>query len=288
MSDASRSAGALLPPAHRDGSEWQDAPPAPRPERRLTLAVFKFASCDGCQLSLLGHEDQLLTLAQQVQIANFAEMSSAVLAGPYDIVLVEGSVTTPSDVARLQEIRARAGRLIAIGACATAGGIQALRNFADEPELARHVYPHPEYLATLATSTPISDHVEVDLEVHGCPVDRNALIEVIAAALVGRKPLLPSYAVCEECKHEGRACILVSAAQPCLGPVTRAGCGALCPGVGRACFGCFGPAESANPTALARRLASIGASELDLTRRFRLFTAAAPAFAAESARHEHR
>lgn len=273
-----------------DGARAVRVPRAPSPPTgtRPSLAVFKLASCDGCQLSLLDCEEELLRLPAAVHIANFTEMSSAVTEGPYDLTLVEGSITTPADAERIQEIRAASRRLVAIGACATAGGIQALRNFADEAEFARSVYPHPEYLATLSSSTPVSAHVPVDYELSGCPVDRHALLEVIFAALSGRRPVIATHSVCEDCKRRAQTCVLVATGTPCLGPVTRAGCGALCPAVGRGCYGCFGPAESANTTSLSRTLRAGGTDERALHRLFRTFTSAAPAFSEESDRHDRR
>jgi sulfhydrogenase subunit delta len=244
-----------------------------------TLAVWKFASCDGCQLSLLDCEDELLAIAGQVRIAHFPEASRASVAGPYDISLVEGSVTTPGDVERIHRIRAQSGLLIAIGACATAGGIQALRNFADVDAFRSIVYARPDYLSTLDTSTPASAHVPVDLELAGCPIDRRQLLNTLAALLVGRKPDLPGHSVCFECKARGTVCVTVAHGTPCLGPVTRAGCGALCPAYGRGCFGCFGPAAALNAAALVARLRELGLSEVDIDRVFRTFNAGAPAFA---------
>ena len=251
--------------------------------RRMSIAVFKFASCDGCQLTLLDCEEELLDLARTVQIASFTEMSSAVIVGPYDLALVEGSITTPLDRQRIQEVRAAATRLVTIGACATAGGIQALRNFSEEGSYQRLVYAHPEYLDTLATSTPISDHVRVDFELHGCPIDRKQLLEVLAAALVGRSPRVESHAVCEQCKARGVVCLTVSRSLPCLGPVTRAGCGAICPAMQRGCFGCFGPAESPNVASLSAHLGAAGLPATDLARLYRTFNAWAPEFKAASA-----
>jgi sulfhydrogenase subunit delta len=257
-------------------------------DRRPTLAVWKFASCDGCQLSLLDCEDELLTIAGAVQIAHFTEMSSASLEGPYDLSLVEGSITTPDDAERIRAVRAASRTLVTIGACATAGGIQGLRNFARHGEYAGTVYAHPEYLATLDTSTPIAAHVPVDFELHGCPIDRGGLLEVLTAFLAGRKPVIPGHSVCQECKGRGTVCLLVGVGTACLGPVTRAGCGALCPAVGRGCFGCFGPAETTNTASLAARLAATGVSETDLFRLFRTFNANAPAFFEESSAHDPR
>ena len=205
-----------------------------------TLAVWKFASCDGCQLTLLNCEDELLAIAGAIQIANFTEASRQVLPGPYDVSIVEGSITTPSDAARIREVREKSRFLITIGACATAGGVQALRNFRDD--LAPVVYASPQYIDSLRTSTPIAEHVHVDFELRGCPIDKRQLIEVIAAFLAGRRPNVRAHSVCRECKRAGRVCVMVAHGTPCLGPMTQAGCGALCPSVGRGCYGCFGPA----------------------------------------------
>jgi sulfhydrogenase subunit delta len=205
-----------------------------------SLAVWKFASCDGCQLTLLNCEDELLQVADAVHIASFTEASSAVADGPYDLSLVEGSITTPADAERIRAVRAASRFLVTIGACATSGGVQALRNFG--PDLAPVVYARPEYIDSLRTSTPIADHVPVDFELRGCPVDRRQLLEVITAFLRGRTPAVPAHSVCLECKRAGQVCVTVSRGTPCLGPVTQAGCGALCPSVGRGCYGCFGPA----------------------------------------------
>jgi len=255
-------------------------------DTRPTLAVWKFASCDGCQLSLLDCEDELLALAGALRIASFTEMSRAVVEGPYDVSLVEGSITTPDDAERIQQVRASSNFLVTIGACATAGGIQGLRNFASTGEYTRAVYARPEYISTLETSTPISDHVTVDYELHGCPIDRRQLLEVVLAHLAGRRPAIPGHSVCQECKGRGTVCLLVAHGTPCLGPVTRAGCGALCPSVDRGCFGCFGPADTANTSSLAGRLRVEGLEPVDVTRLFRTFNAGAPAFRRESLAQE--
>jgi sulfhydrogenase subunit delta len=256
------------------------APPRP------TLAVWKFASCDGCQLTLLNCEDELIPLAGEVEIAYFPEATRAVVEGPYDLSLVEGSITTPHDAERIHQIRAESTRLITIGACATSGGIQALRNFADVAEFRSVVYAHPEYLSTLDRSTAIADHVDVDFELRGCPVDRRQLLEVLAAELQGRAPRIPSHSVCVECKQRGNVCVTVAHGTPCLGPVTQAGCGALCPSYARGCYGCFGPQDSPNTRSMAARLSQQGMSEPEVMRVFRTFTAAAEEFRLESERHE--
>ena len=249
---------------------------------RPTLAVWKFASCDGCQLSLLDCEDELLAVAGAVRIAHFTEMSRAEVAGPYDVSLVEGSITTAADRQRIQEVRRQSRHLVTIGACATAGGIQGLRNFAASGSYTGMVYAHPEYISSLDTSTPISAHVPVDFELHGCPIDRGQLLEVLSAFLTGRRPVIPGHSVCQECKGRGTVCLLVAHGTACLGPVTRTGCGALCPSLGRGCFGCFGPADTANTSSLAARLNRDGSVPVDVSRLFRTFNSGAPAFRDES------
>ena len=247
---------------------------------RPRLAVWKFASCDGCQLSVLDLEDELLALADKVEIANFREASSAVVDGPYDLSLVEGSVTTPEDARRIKEVRAESRVLVTIGACATAGGIQALRNFADVDDFRRAVYARPEYIETLSTSTPIADHVPVDFELRGCPISKYQLLEVVGAFLQGRAPNTPNESVCIECKRRGTVCVLVAHGTPCLGPVTQAGCGAICPAFDRGCYGCFGPQGSPNLPSLSARLRGLGMSPPEIRRIFRTFNSMAPAFKA--------
>jgi coenzyme F420-reducing hydrogenase gamma subunit len=245
---------------------------------RPRLAVFKFASCDGCQLQILNLEDELLLLAERVEIAHFLEASSRTLPGPWDVALVEGSITTPADAERIQRIREQTRTLVTIGACATAGGIQSLRNWADVAEWKRHVYPEPGWLEVLPTSTPISAHVKVDHEIHGCPVSEQQVLRVLLRALLGAAPDLPSHSVCMECKRRGTVCVVVAKGIPCMGPVTRAGCGAICPALGRDCYACFGPADDPNVPALARRFESLGLAERDVRRRFRGITGSQPAF----------
>jgi len=249
---------------------------------RPSLAVFKFASCDGCQLSLLDCEDELLALAGAVRIAHFAEMTRANVEGPYDLSLVEGSITTSADVERIRAVRANSRHLVTIGACAAAGGVQALRNFAAPGQYAGAVYAHPEYLDSLDTSTPISSHVAVDFELHGCPIDRGQLLEVVLAFLARRRPVIASHSVCQECKARGTVCLLVAGGTACLGPVTRAGCGALCPSIGRGCFGCFGPSDSANTAALSAHLTRLGHRADEVARLFGTYNVAAPGFIEQS------
>jgi coenzyme F420-reducing hydrogenase gamma subunit len=247
------------------------------------LAVWKFASCDGCQLSLLDLEDELLAVTDAIELADFREATSGVVEGPYDLSLVEGSVTTPHDLERIQEVRRASKALVTIGACATAGGIQALRNFADVSDFVAAVYASPEYISTLETSTAISAHVPVDYELHGCPINKRQLLEVITAFLHGRRPGIPSTSVCNECKRRGTVCVTVAHGTPCLGPVTHAGCGALCPAYNRGCYGCFGPMETPNVASLTRKLHVLGMDDRDVERVFRTFNVEA----FEAARSAH-
>lgn len=242
------------------------------------LAIFKLASCDGCQLQMLNLEDELLEIAGEVTICNFLEASSRILDGPYDVALVEGSVTTEHDIERLRDIRRRSQTLIAIGACANAGGIQALRNVQDSDEYTRAIYANPSYIHSLSQSTPVAAHVTVDFAINGCPISREQLLEVLTALLNGRAPKLPTYSVCVECKQRGNVCVLVSSRIACIGPITLAGCGALCPSFNRGCFGCYGPMESANPDSLCSRMLGSGISRDEILRLLNGYTGWAEEF----------
>jgi coenzyme F420-reducing hydrogenase gamma subunit len=255
-------------------------------ETKPSLAVWKFASCDGCQLSLMDCEDELLALAGEITIANFPEASREVLPGPYDLSLVEGSITTAHDQERIQAVRKQSKYLVTIGACATAGGIQALRNFKDVKEFIDIVYANPEFIDTLETSTAIADHVPVDFELRGCPVNKRQLLEVIIAFLHDRKPTISTHSVCIECKQRGTPCISVTQGVPCLGPVTQAGCGAICPAYNRGCYGCFGPMETPNMEGLSHWLLERGMLKEDWVRLMRTYNANAPAFRASCEEHE--
>jgi len=255
--------------------------------RKPKLAVWKFSSCDGCQLSLLDCEDELLDLAGELEIANFPEASRTLVKGPYDLSLVEGSITTPHDAERIHQVRRASKFLVTIGACATAGGIQALRNFKDVKEFISIVYATPAYISTLGKSTPIADHVRVDFELRGCPINKHQLVEVISAFLYGRKPNTPAHSVCVECKRRGTVCVMVAHGTPCLGPVTHAGCGAICPSYSRGCYGCFGPMETPNTRSLSDSWMGLGVKEPDLLRLFRSFNAYAEPFRREGDRHEN-
>ena len=254
--------------------------------RKPKLAVWKFSSCDGCQLSLLDCEDELLAVAESVEIAYFLEATRAQVRGPYDVSLVEGSITTPEDAERIRRVRRQSKALITIGACATAGGIQALRNFKDIDQFIRTVYARPDFIDTLAQSTAIAEHVPVDFELRGCPINKYQLLELLSAYLHGRKPNVSRYSQCMECKRAGTVCVTVAHGAPCLGPVTQAGCGNLCPTCKRGCYGCFGPMETPNTISLSDHLAMLGKSPRQIQQLYRSFNAYATEFQAESARHE--
>src|SRR5438034_2021418 len=245
-------------------------------KQKPKLAVWKFSACDGCQLSLLDCEDELLAVAGQVDIANFPEASRAVVKGPYDLSLVEGSITTPHDEERIHHVRRVSKYLVTIGACATAGGIQALRNFKDVKEFISIVYATPRYIETLNKSTPIADHVYVDFELRGCPINKHQLVEVISAYLHGRKPNTPAHSVCLDCKRRGTVCVMVAQGTPCLGPVTQSGCGAICPSYDRGCYGCYGPAAQPNLVSLTGQFQADGMPRERVVQALRGFNGYAP------------
>ncbi|HLF61616.1 MAG TPA: oxidoreductase [Acidimicrobiia bacterium] len=253
---------------------------------RQKLAVWKFASCDGCQLTLLDAEDHLLDIAGAIDIAYFPEATRGEVEGPYDLSLVEGSITTPHDAERIAMVRATSRTVVTIGACATAGGIQALRNWANVDEFLTIVYAQPQYIETLTTSTPISDHIDVDFELRGCPISKHQLLEVIDAFLHRRAPNIPRHSVCVECKLRGTNCVMVAQQIPCMGPITQAGCGAICPAYDRGCYGCFGPSQSPNIDSLASWFAQLGVSDGDLVRALRTFNGYAPEFREASEAYE--
>jgi sulfhydrogenase subunit delta len=246
--------------------------------RKPRLGVFKLASCDGCQLSLLDCEDELLAVADALEIAYFNEATRKPLEGEFDLTLVEGSMSAPEHLEQIQDIRSRSRFLVAIGACATAGGIQALRNGQNISEYLAAVYAKPEYIHTLNDSTPVSQHITVDFELRGCPINKYQLLEVITAFLAGRRPNIPHYSVCVECKHNGTTCLAVARKEPCLGPITQSGCGAICPSFNRGCYGCYGPVRDANVPALISHYDSLGVSHDTLGRLLQTFNTGATEF----------
>jgi coenzyme F420-reducing hydrogenase gamma subunit len=248
--------------------------------RKPRVAIHKFSSCDGCQLALLNLGEDLLMLAERVELVHFAEAGPLDPDTDVDVAFVEGSVSTPEDLERIQHIRRHSRLLIPIGACATAGGIQALRNGANGAQWVAQIYSHPEAIASLAHSTPISSHVNVDFELWGCPVNSRQILAVVNSLLLGVAPRDNADKVCTECKRQGHPCVMVTRGIACMGPVTRDGCGALCPSLGRDCYGCYGPAENANTDALAAQFACLGLAPEAVIQRFQSINSQAPAFLA--------
>ncbi|MGA7799410.1 MAG: sulfhydrogenase subunit delta [Gammaproteobacteria bacterium] len=248
------------------------------------IAVHKFSSCDGCQLAFLNLGEDLLELAERVEIVHFAEAGAVDPEAPVDIAFVEGSISTPDEQARIRQVRANSGLLITIGACATSGGLQALRNNADSGEWMARVYASPEYIETLATATPVAAHVPVDFELWGCPVSGAQLLAAVRALLFGVTPVPETDKVCLDCKRHQNVCVLVAHGQPCLGPVTRTGCGALCPRFGRDCYGCYGPSDNPNADALAGCFQGLGLLPEAIARRYRFIHSAQTVFAEASQR----
>jgi len=247
-----------------------------------SVAVHKFSSCDGCQLAFINMGEPLLALSQLVEIKYFAEAGPLDDKGHVDIAIIEGSVSTSKDEVRLQKIRNNCTHLMTIGACATSGGIQALRNMANTKEWIADIYANPSVIDNLDNSTPIKDHVKVDLELWGCPINKHQILTAIRALLFGVLPVEDSDKVCMECKRQQTVCVMVTKNEPCMGPVTRTGCGALCPHVGRDCFGCYGPAENPNTHALANRLQGLGLVKDEVARRFLFINSGAEPFHQEA------
>ncbi len=235
---------------------------------KARIAVHKFTSCDGCQLAFLTAGEALLVLAEQAELVHFAEAGMLAPEAKVDIAFVEGSISTPKEEERIKKIRAQSKHLITIGACATAGGIQALRNAANHQEWMASVYATPDTIKTLDTSTAIAKHVKVDWELWGCPVNTGQVMDAISALLQNAAPRIKRDAVCMECKRKNQVCVLVAKNEPCMGPVTQTGCGALCPGLNRACYACYGPSENPSPQALGQWFKQQGLSDAAIARQF--------------------
>jgi coenzyme F420-reducing hydrogenase gamma subunit len=245
---------------------------------KAKVAVHKFSSCDGCQLAFLNLGEDLLTLTEQVEIVHFAEAGPVDEDTPVDIAFVEGSISTADDLPRIERIRRNSRYLISIGACATSGGIQALRNMADTGQWIAAIYASPEYIHSLDESTAIARHVKVDFELWGCPVNQQQILTTVRALLSGVLPLVQQDSLCQECKRKQTTCVMVTKGEPCLGPVTRGGCGVLCPSLGRACYGCYGPAENTNGPSLLQWFEALGLDREEAARRFHFIHSDAPAF----------
>ena len=225
----------------------------------MRIGVFKFASCDGCQIVFFDISDKLLDLGFQIDY--FIEAQSTNRFDEFDISFVEGSISTPEQENLIKKIREKSKKLITIGACADSGGIQSIRNFMDFKEVLSSVYPNPDYIKTLEKSKPVSDYVNVDLEIRGCPINPHQLYEVVVSLHLGKTPYLPEYPLCLECKRKGNPCVLVLG-KPCLGSVIKAGCGALCPSFNAGCYGCYGPVEKPNLNSLGEIFRERGFGDL--------------------------
>lgn len=243
-----------------------------------SIAVHKFSSCDGCQLAFLNAGEDLLTLSNLVEIRHFAEAGPVDDNAVVDIAFIEGSVATPDDEERLKKIRNNSNYVVTIGACATSGGVQALRNMADTEQWIAGIYAHPEYIRSLDNSTPIREHIKVDLEIWGCPVNGRQIFTAVRSLLFGVVPVEEHDKVCMECKRQQNVCVMVTKGEPCMGPVTRTGCGAICPSFGRDCYACYGPAENINSHGLANRLQGLGLTNADVARHFLFINSAAEPF----------
>lgn len=246
--------------------------------QKLRMAVYKFTSCDGCQLAFINLGKDLLALSEVADIVHFAELGAVNPDATVDVAFIEGSISTPEEVERIQTIRNNTRYLITIGACATAGGIQALRNFSDKDAWMKAIYATPETINTLKTSTPISDHVKVDLELWGCPVNGEQVLSAIRVLLQKTKPFVRRDSVCMECKRQNHVCVLVTKGTPCMGPVTQTGCGALCPGANRDCYACYGPSQNTNTKSLTKQFSSLGLSNSEIERRFLFINNQVPEF----------
>jgi len=242
------------------------------------LGVYKFTSCDGCQLAFLNAGEALLVLSDLVEIVYFSEAGMLDPDNKLDIAFVEGSISTPDEIDRIKKIREKTSYLVTIGACATAGGIQALRNAAKYKEWMASIYATPETIETLATSTAIAHHVRVDFELWGCPVNTQQVLYVIRSLLFGTTPKIKHDAVCLECKRQNNVCVVVTKKEPCMGPITQTGCGALCPSLNRACYACYGPAENPNTLSLGTWFQQHGLSDSTISNQFLHINNQAPVF----------
>jgi sulfhydrogenase subunit delta len=235
------------------------------------IGVFSFTSCEGCQLTILNLEDEILALLGHLDIVNFREAIDE-KRDDYDVAFVEGSISRACEEEEIKEIRRHAKILVAIGACACLGGVNAIKNRHDLEETRRTVYGEgAKYFDTLPVRR-VRDVVTVDYEMHGCPIDKKEFVRVAAALLMGRVPKAPTDAVCNECKAKANVC-LFDKGEFCLGPVTREGCGAICPTYGEGCAGCRGFVDHPNIDSMVEVLRSHGMSRQDISLRLTQYNA---------------
>jgi sulfhydrogenase subunit delta len=235
-----------------------------------TVGFFEFSCCEGCKLQILEMEDQLLDILSLVDIVEGREIMDD-QADHMTIAFVEGSITRESEIPRLEEIRGKCDLLIAIGACATMGGVNAIKNRHKEEDVRSIVYGDKAHLWTDTIPTrPLSECVKVDYELQGCPVNGGEFLSVVKALLTGQTPHIKDYPQCMECKLKENVC-LFDKGEMCLGPVVRAGCDVICPTLGQGCEGCRGLISNPNLSAQIDVLAEHGLTVKDVLDNFTLF-----------------
>ena len=246
------------------------------------IAVFKFTGCAGCQLELLRLEDIFLDLLEFFDISYWVMVKRENQEdGPWDISLVEGSISTPEEIKEIKEIRKKSKFLVAFGDCAIGGCIPSIRNWMPQMEAETQVY-HDTSAIHSTKVLGIGEYVKIDAILKGCPPHRENILELLKSYLLKTKPRLRKHPVCIECKYRDNACLITSKKIPCMGPVTSAGCGALCPSLNRECEGCFGPMSNPNSEALASIFRDIGLNEEDIIRKFRKYAGTSIEFQREA------
>jgi sulfhydrogenase subunit delta len=232
-------------------------------------AFFDFTGCEGCQLAIVNLEQEILDVVNLVDIVNFREAISD-RGEDYDVAFIEGSISSPQCVQRINEIRGKAKLVITIGSCSSIGGINSVRNTQSIDDVRENVYGESRYWYPSIPALPVSAFVKVDASIPGCPMDEDEFLKVLRAVLLGKAPPIPGYPVCVECKRKENVCVY-ELGQFCMGPVTRAGCGARCPSYGHYCFGCRGLVPDANANAEKEVLENYGLSVAEVTKKFTLY-----------------
>jgi len=238
------------------------------------VAFFDFASCEGCQLQIINLEESILDLINIVDVVSFREAMKE-HADNYEIAFIEGSIVRPMDEERLKKIRERANILVALGACACIGGVNSLRNQYTAEEVKSMVYGDADmkdnaFFDILPETKAVDEVVRVDYYIPGCPINRDEFARVVTALALGKKPVLPNYPVCVECKKNGNICVFEEG-KFCLGPVTRAGCGAICPTNQDGCEGCRGLLDDPNTQSELEVLQKYGLTLKEALDQFKMF-----------------
>lgn len=235
------------------------------------VAFFDFAGCEGCQLTALDALQTHPELLEAIEIVQFREAMSE-RGEDYQVAFVEGSYTRPEDRARLQKIRDQAQIVIAFGACAHTGGVNAMRNEQPADHVQRYVYGDFARLHSIDHARPISDVIAVDGFIPGCPIDREEFVSAVRYLLQGRLPEIPDYPVCVECRLQEISCLFLQGTM-CLGSITRAGCGAICTAHGLGCLGCRGQVSNANLAGLEAAVVEFGILREGMEDHLRMFQA---------------